>query len=99
MKLTLIVALYLHPGHHADFERFESEAAKIMRRYGGTIERRIVCPPDADSQPDEVHIVTFPDEESHARYRSDYELRNLADLRSRAIRDTVIWCGSDAAAF
>ena len=98
MKLTLIVALYLHPGRHADFERFESEAAKIMRRYGGAIERRIVCPP-SDSQPDEVHIVTFPDEESHARYRSDYELQTLADLRSRAIRNTVIWRGGDAPAF
>jgi antibiotic biosynthesis monooxygenase (ABM) superfamily enzyme len=96
MKLTLVVALYLNPGRRADFERFESEAAKIMGRYGGALERRIVCP-SADSQPDEVHIVTFPDEDSYARYRSDYELRTLADLRTRAIRNTVIWRGSDAA--
>jgi hypothetical protein len=104
--VTLIALLYLHPGHGADYERFETEAARIMSRYGGRIERRVVLPvPPLSStasvppQPDEIHLVHFPDAESFARYRTDPELAGLAELRAAAIRDTVVWLGSDAALF
>jgi len=39
--------------------------------------------------------VTFPDEQSFERYRSDPELSALVDLRSRAIRKTTIWRGQE----
>ena len=38
-RLTLIAALYVHPGREAEFGQFEAAAAEIMQRYGGTIER------------------------------------------------------------
>lgn len=98
MKITVIAFLYLKPGGEAEFERFESAAAKIMARYGGSIERRIACTP-SDSQPNEVHILTFPDEQSFGRYRNDAELQALSPIRARAIRQTVIWQGTDAPPF
>ncbi len=94
--LTLVVSLFIHPGREAEFEQFESAARAIMRRYGGRIERRIGCTPQAGrNQPHEVHIVTFPDEHSFDRYRSDADLNALADLRARAIRETMVWRGAD----
>jgi uncharacterized protein (DUF1330 family) len=99
-KLTLVVALYIQAGREAEFEQFESQAASIMKRYGGAIERRIGCAVIAgDENPHEVHVVTFPDEQSFERYRDDADLSALAELRNRAIRKTTIWRGQDLAAF
>ena len=98
--IVLVAALYIHPGHEAEFEQFESAAASIMKRYGGAIERRIGFAPKNDaSLPHEVHIVTFPDTQAFERYRADADLVQLADLRTRAIRQTTTWQGSDLPPF
>ena len=98
--------LYLHAGRNAEYERFESAASRVMSRHGGRIERRIKLSGDAEracerrsGPPDEVHVVSFPDAASFARYRADPEIRALADLRAAAIRDTVVWQGSEGPAF
>jgi uncharacterized protein (DUF1330 family) len=89
-ELTLVVLLFV--ANADEFERFEACAADIMSRYGGKIERRISFPPGDDrSQPDELHVVTFPDSECFERYRRDPDLRALATLRAKAIRETVVW--------
>ena len=99
-QLIIVAALFIHPGHEAEFERFESAAASIMRRYGGRIERRIGCTASANAeQPHEVHIVAFPDEASFARYRADADLQALADLRTGAIRHTTVWMGKELSSF
>jgi uncharacterized protein (DUF1330 family) len=99
-KLTLVVALYVHPDRATEFEQFESAAAAIMRRHGGAIERRIAFVPGAaEDTPHEVHVVTFPDAAAFARYRADSGFQVLADLRERAIRKTVIWTGADLPPF
>jgi antibiotic biosynthesis monooxygenase (ABM) superfamily enzyme len=98
--ITLVVALFIHPGRSAEFESFETQAAEIMRRVGGRIERRIACSTKDDpSVPDEVHLVTFPDVDSYKRYRESSELLALASLRAVAIRKTVVWGGSELPAF
>jgi hypothetical protein len=110
--VTLVALLYLHLGREAEYERFESEASRIMMRHGGRIVRRIKLsspspPGSAENpaspwsapQPDEVHIVEFVDGASFSRYRADPEIRALADLRAAAIRDTIVWQGSEAASF
>ena len=99
-KITLIVALFVNPDRHAEFERFEARAAEIMSRFGGRIERRIRCSTSDDSSvPDEVHIVTFPDEQSHKLYRESPEIQALASQRAIAIRKTIVWRGIDLPSF
>jgi uncharacterized protein (DUF1330 family) len=98
--LVIVAALFVHPGHEKEFEQFETAAESIMHRHGGRLERRIAVASRANpDQPHEVHIVTFPDEASFARYRADADLQTLAELRTRAIRQTTIWMGSDLGAF
>lgn len=95
-KITLIVSLYIHPGRESEFEQFEAAAARIIPRYGGILERRIAIAPLPDnSQPHEVHLVTFPDERAFEQYRSDPDLQALTDLRACAIRQTTLWSGVD----
>jgi len=99
-KLIIVASLFIHSGREAEFEQFESAAESIMHRYGGRIERRIGFPAGADlNQPHEVHIVTFPDQQSYARYRADTDLQALAELRARAIRHTTVWIGSALSSF
>ena len=94
--IVLVAALYIHLGREAEFEQFETAAASIMKRYGGAIERRIGFDSKNDSSlPHEVHIVAFPDSESFERYRADSDLASLADLRARAIRQTIVWPGTE----
>jgi uncharacterized protein (DUF1330 family) len=102
MRLLLVVLLRVHPERQADYERFEASAARVVRRHGGRIERRVVLDPSASAAadpPDEVHVVSFPDRASFDRYRGDPEIAALAALRDRAIRETVVWTGSDADPF
>jgi uncharacterized protein (DUF1330 family) len=98
--ITLVVALFIYPERRAEFESFETQASEIMSRVGGRIERRIGCSNQDDaSAPDEVHLVTFPDEDSYDRYRESPELKALASLRAVAIRKTVVWRGTELPAF
>jgi uncharacterized protein (DUF1330 family) len=99
-KITMVVALFVNPDRHAEFESFEARAAEIMSRFGGRIERRIACSGGDDpSVPDEVHIVTFPDEQSHKLYRESPEVQALASLRASAIRKTIVWRGVELPSF
>src|SRR5258708_7783714 len=99
-RLILVVSLQVHEGREAEFEEFEVQAARIMQRHGGRIERRIRRLPTADpSQPFEVHLESFPDESSFERYRGDPELAGLAELRVTAIRETTLWSGVELPPF
>jgi len=99
-KLIIVAALFINPGHENEFEQFERAAESIMHRYGGCLERRIGFSSGANpEQPHEVHIVSFPDNRSFERYRTDPELQAIAELRTRAIRQTTIWIGSDLSNF
>lgn len=97
-RFALIVLLHIDSEHRDDYERFEAEASRIMGRHGGRIERRLETSglPGIDGDvPDEVHLVTFPSLESFEAYRLDPALTPLAELRSRAIRRTVICQSND----
>jgi uncharacterized protein (DUF1330 family) len=101
-RFALTALLYIHPERRDDYERFEAEASRIMRRHGGRIERRLAAAAltDGDNDvPDEVHLVTFPSRQSFEAYRIDPELAPLAELRARAIRRSVIWQSNDLPRF
>jgi NAD(P)-dependent dehydrogenase (short-subunit alcohol dehydrogenase family) len=59
--IVLLVELFVRPGREGEFHRFETEAARIMRRHGGRIDRviRPTGPRRADALPHEIHLVSF----------------------------------------
>jgi uncharacterized protein (DUF1330 family) len=95
----LVALLTVADGQEADFERYETQAVAIMARHGGRLERRMRCHPRDESAPDEVHVVSFPDQAAFQRYRADPELTALADLRARVVRRTVVWPARDLPPF
>src|SRR6476659_1672251 len=91
-----VVSIYLHSADsrtrkQAEFEDFERRAMPILRRHGGTLEHRFRGPGGAG--PDEIHVVTFPDEAAFAAYRADPEYIALAEARDAAIRETTLLGG------
>lgn len=95
--IILVVSLFIHPDREAEFRQFESEAARIMKRYGGQIERAIrpIASAQLDVVPYEVHLVSFPSMERFDAYRGDAELAEFASLRQAAIARTEIIIGED----
>ena len=93
---VIVAIMTLHSDSLGAFREYETEAAVLMARYGGAIERTITEEPlNAQSAVREVHIVTFPSREAFQRYRSDPDLAHLADLRTAAIAHTQLIVGRD----
>ena len=95
--ILLIVSLFLHVGREDEFRQFETEAARIMQKYGGNIERVIRPLPagQSSSTPHEVHLISFPSMEKFDAYRRDPDLTNLASLRQSAIARTDLLIGEE----
>jgi len=96
-RLILVASLFIHPGHEGEFRQFETEAARIMKKYEGTIEWviRPTTSAQSGSVPYEMHIVSFPSLERFEAYRGDADLAGLAPLRQAAIARTEVIMGEE----
>jgi hypothetical protein len=95
--IVLLVQLFIHPGRAAEFHRFETEAARIMRRHGGRIDRviRPTGPVRDHPLPHEIHLVSFRSGVGFEAYRADPELKALGSLRESAIARTEVLEGTE----
>ena len=95
--VVLVVCLFIQPGREVAFRKFETEAARVMQRYGGRIDRviRPTVPAGEDPLPHEIHIVSFPSLKRFEAYREDQDLVKLASLRQSAIARTEVTIGEE----
>jgi uncharacterized protein (DUF1330 family) len=94
------VSLWIRPGASAEFEAYERKAARIMRKYGGSIEKVVRVGQEGLSEnPFEIHVVSFPDQEKFAAYRADGEVASLAADREAVILKTVVVSGTVGPAY
>jgi uncharacterized protein (DUF1330 family) len=95
--IVLLVQLFVRPGRAAEFRRFETEAARIMRRHGGRIDRVIHPnrPGTGRGRPTRDPLVSFASAAGFEAYRADPELAALAPLRESAIARTEVTVGTD----
>jgi len=96
-EIIVVVSLFIHPGREVEFRQFETEAARIMQKYGGCIERviRPTVSVPSEPRPYEIHFVSFPSMERFEAYRKDESLAKLAPLRQSAIARTAIIIGEE----
>jgi len=99
--LILVASLFIHPGREVEFRQFETEAARIMKKYGGQITQviRPTVAGQAGSSPHEIHIVSFPSLEYFEAYRGDPDLTKLAPLRQAAIARTEVIIGEEGESY
>ncbi|MCB9564073.1 MAG: DUF1330 domain-containing protein [Kofleriaceae bacterium] len=96
--MTVVAILTVRAAEAAGFRAYEREAARVMARHGGRIERTVVAPGGGDDATfREVHVVTFPDAAAFAAYRADPDpaLAALAPRRAAAVIATELLVGAD----
>ena len=95
--IVLVVNLFVRPGGEAAFREFEAAAARLMRRYGGQIDRviRPISSAREGPLPHEVHVLAFPSLEQFEAYKADQDLAKLSPLRQSAIARTEMTVGEE----
>jgi hypothetical protein len=91
--LVLVVVLTVAAAAADAFRDYERQAAAVMARHGGRIERAVVVPGGETFR--EIHLVRFPGPEALAAYRADRALAALAAERAQVVLRTEVLTGAD----
>ena len=93
--MLLIAQLTIRRSELETFRAYEHAAARVMARYGGSIEHVFVVDEGDAEELREIHVVRFPDEAALEAYRNDPELEARGEERERAVLETEIWPAKD----
>lgn len=87
------IIVLLEIGDPDSFKEFEIKATAIMKKYGGKVISAF-CPDKEVSTNDdigEIHILEFPSIQAFRNYRIDEELKNMQQLRKKAVISTKVY--------
>lgn len=87
------VVVLLEIGDYSAFREFERNAAEVMKIHRGQILSAFAPNLSLIGNPriGEVHILQFPDLQAFEAYRNDALLKQLSELRKKAILNTEIF--------
>lgn len=87
------IIVLLEIGDLNSFKEFETKAATIMKKYDGKVISAFSPDKEASTQDNigEIHILEFPDMQAFRNYRADDELKDMQQLREKAITSTKIY--------
>jgi uncharacterized protein (DUF1330 family) len=80
----------------AVFEQFESIAIPLIEKYGGHCDIRFVSEKSSASneQPDEIHFVSFPNEEAFQHFLKDPQRVQVLHLKEKSVRHSILIRGN-----
>src|SRR5712692_742493 len=94
--MTLVVILTVRREAIDKFRTFERQAAAVMAKYGGAIERTVViAPQNTEGFLKEIHIVTFPNEQAFLAYQQDSDHKIVACFRPESVAQTELMIGEE----
>lgn len=88
--MLLHITLTVRRSELESFRTFEHEAARVMGKHGGAIERVLVLKTRDDEPHKEVHLVSFPSEDAYGVFRASPEIAAFQPLRERSVLRTEI---------
>ena len=92
--MILVVTLTVRKAAFDQFREFEQQAARVMAKHGGAIERTVfVAAKPGEDFFQEVHLVTFPNQAALTAYQQDAEIKTFVYLREAAVIKTEILVG------
>jgi uncharacterized protein (DUF1330 family) len=96
LPMVLVALLTVRPDQIDKFRAYERQAAAVMAKHGGSIERAVEIPSEREGDPyREVHVISFPDEISYQAYTVDPDMANWRALREASVIRTEIMKGSE----
>ncbi|MFO0547496.1 MAG: hypothetical protein U0271_03855 [Polyangiaceae bacterium] len=93
--MLLVATIHVRREALETFKIFEFEAARIMEKHGGRLERAVVLRGRHDEPHRELHIVYFPSPDAYEAYRVSPELATFMHLRETSVLKTEIQYGED----
>lgn len=98
--LHIVALLYAGDGGVPALRAFERQAIAILRSHGGNLISALAPAPAPDgTEPDEIHLLTFPSLTAFEAYRNDPRLAALSDERAHAIRQTVVYTAAETVSY
>jgi uncharacterized protein (DUF1330 family) len=93
--LYITQLIFLHPGQEALFNAFEDVAIPLIEKYNGRMLYRlkteaVSSSPNADEQPDEVHIISFGSEEDLRAFMKDETRNEVLHLKEASVKTSVL---------
>ncbi len=89
--IQIVVLLYVGDGGISALRAHEAEMAPIIYRYGGQIVSASHPSAPRPGDPDEIHILQFPDMKAFDEFRADPDFTAREDQRRQAVRDARIY--------
>jgi uncharacterized protein (DUF1330 family) len=89
--IQIVVLLYVGEGGLTALREHEAEMAPIIYRHGGQIISASHPSAPQPGDPDEVHILQFPDMRAFEDFRTDPDFLAREDQRRHAVRDARVY--------
>jgi hypothetical protein len=86
-RLTMALVARIPAAGVADFQAYEGAVLQLLGRHGGLLERRLRTADGAT----EIHVVSFPDAEALAAYRTDPERAEFTPLLTQSGAEMAIY--------
>lgn len=99
-SIVVIALFYIRPGKEAAFRFYEEQTTALMAEYGGDLQQ-VIAPYAAIGKvntPDQVRIVTFPDQAALVAFESDPRMAALRVRRDDAVANTILILGRPSTA-
>jgi hypothetical protein len=90
--IQIIALLYAGKNGVEGLRSFESKVIPILREYEGVLISASFNKNKMANEPDEIHVIQFPNVKQFDAYKKDQRVLNLASLKAEMIRkmDTFI---------
>jgi uncharacterized protein (DUF1330 family) len=88
---TIIVHIWATDGNLERLEAFEKEAWRCIHAHQGTLLTAFRPKRTSDTQPDEIHVLQFPDETAFQKLLDDPAYQALADQRNKAQSHAILY--------
>ena len=88
--MLLMITVAVLRSELESFRTYEHEAARIMKKHGGALERSLVLRTKPEEPHKEVHLVSFPSEDAYHSSRANPELAAFQALREVSVLRTEL---------
>lgn len=89
--IQIIALLYAGENGVEGLREFESQAIPILREHDGTLISASYNADKPDGEPDEIHVIQFPNVKNFEAYKMDCRIINLSSLKTKMIRKMDIY--------